>query len=168
MQGIGPITPAFVPFRDWSRKSQKDRSSFNFRRASLNFRQNCPAPVWGRTVSSRSRIMSFKICLQRWIYYFIAFKRKTMSRAGKIKAKRIRIARDRCLPAIRCPVCGKGVECEPDFDFLEFFNHLTMFEGVGFVKDIEESTQFAGRFRRWLRQKIEGAVAEMVAVCGSV
>lgn len=39
-----------------------------------------------------------------------------------------------------------------------------MFEGAGFVKDIQESTQFAGRFRRWLRQKIEGAVAEMVAV----
>ena len=41
-----------------------------------------------------------------------------------------------------------------------------MFEGFDFVKDIQKSTQFAGRVRKWLRQKIEGAVAEMVAVVG--
>ena len=41
-----------------------------------------------------------------------------------------------------------------------------MFKDVGFVKDIQESTQFAGRIRTWFRQKIEGAVAEMMAVGG--
>lgn len=59
------------------------------------------------------------------------------------------------------------VECESDFDFLEFFSHFrTVLEDSGVVKDIQKSTQFAGRVREWFRQIIEGAAAEMVAVGG--
>ena len=51
--------------------------------------------------------------------------------------------------------------------FWEFFSYFrTVFEDSGIVKDIQKSTQFAWRFRKWLRQIIEGAVAEMVAVGG--
>ena len=59
----------------------------------------------------------------------------------------------------------EGVEREPDFDFLEFFSHFrAMLRSFDSVKDTQQPTQFAKRFGKRRSQKIESAIAEVMAV----
>ena len=104
-----------------------------------------------------------------FIFHFLSFfdfQTKNDVSSGKDKSKKgfVELGVNVCEPFDAQPA-EERIECEPDFNFLEFFSHFrAMLRSFNSLKDTQQPTQFAGRFGKRHSQKIESAIAEVMAM----